>query len=112
MENVSRRVDKASLLLNRYLIDRLSQDKPLPNLGKDNQTFYAHLLNIGIGDCRTPADGLEDVWNACLGCSISSDCCDFKTQSGRLARRGYRSHQTWIARRLRGFLPISAPPDV
>ena len=27
--------------------------------------------------------------------SISSDCCDFKTQSGRfIARRGYRSHQT------------------
>ena len=66
VENVSRRVDKASLLLNRYLIDRLSQNKPLPNLGKDNQAFYAHLLNIGIGNCRNPADGLEDVWNACF----------------------------------------------
>ena len=62
VENVSRSVNKASLFLNRFLIDRLSNDQSLPDL--TDQTLYNQCLNIGSGRCNKPIAGLREVWDA------------------------------------------------
>ena len=61
VEHISKSVNEASLLLNRFLISRLSQGESLPDL--TNQTFYNHCINIGSGRCAEPADGLQEAWN-------------------------------------------------
>ena len=64
VENVSKSVNKASILLNRFLISRLSQGASLPDL--KNQTFYNNCINIGSGSCQKPADGLQETWDECF----------------------------------------------
>ena len=64
VENISRSVNKASILLNRFLISRLSQGESLPDL--TNQTFYNNCMNIGSGRCANPADGLQEAWDGCF----------------------------------------------
>ena len=55
VENISKSVNKAIILLNRFLISRLSQGESLSDL--TNQTFYNNCINIGSGKCAEPADG-------------------------------------------------------
>ena len=64
VENISKSVNKASILLNRFLISRLSQGASLPDF--KNQTFYNHCINIGSGRCAKPADGLQETWDECF----------------------------------------------
>ena len=64
VENISKSVNKASILLNRFLISRLSQGASLPDF--KNQTFYNHCINIGSGSCRKPVDGLQETWDECF----------------------------------------------
>ena len=64
VENISKSVNKASILLNRFLISRLSQGASLPDL--TNLTFYNHCINIGSGRCAKPADGLQETWDECF----------------------------------------------
>ena len=65
VENVSKSVNKGSLLLNRFLIRKLSNGGTLPNL--KNQTLYFQCLDIGSGRCYKPIDGLQEVWDECFG---------------------------------------------
>ena len=59
VETISKSTNKASLVLNRFLIHRLSKGENLPDLTK--QTFYSHCLNIGSGRCAKPANGLQET---------------------------------------------------
>ena len=64
VENISKSINKASMLLNRFLISRLSQGESLPDFA--NLTFYNHCINIGSGRCANPADGLQETWDKCF----------------------------------------------
>ncbi len=62
VENISKLIQKSSLVLNFYLINRLTNNKPLPNL--KNVTFYRQCANIGTeSTMRKPTEGLKEVWD-------------------------------------------------
>ena len=59
---ISKCSNLASLLLNRFLIEILATNQPLPNL--QEQKFYYQCLNMGVGSMTKPTPGLQDdVWN-------------------------------------------------
>ena len=62
VENVSKSVNKGSLLLNRFLLKRLEANETLPDLSKES--FYFQCCNIGSGRLNNPTEGLQSAWDA------------------------------------------------
>ena len=62
VENVSKSVNKGSLLLNRFLLKRLEANETLPDLS--SLTLYVQCLNIGSGRLNKPTEGLQTAWDA------------------------------------------------
>ena len=54
VENVSKSVNKGSLLLNRFLLKRLEANETLPDLS--SLTLYVQCLNIGSGRLNKPQE--------------------------------------------------------
>ena len=62
VENVSKSVNKGSLLLNRFLLKRLEAHETIPDLS--SLTLYVQCLNIGSGRLNKPTEGLQTAWDA------------------------------------------------
>lgn len=62
VENISKSVNKGSLLLNRFLLKRLEANETLPDLS--SLTLYVQCLNIGSGRLNKPTEGLQTAWDA------------------------------------------------
>ena len=62
VENVSKSVNKGSLLLNRFLLKRLEAHETIPDLS--SLTLYVQCLNIGSGRLNKPTEGVQTAWDA------------------------------------------------
>jgi hypothetical protein len=72
VENVSKSVDKASLVLNRILLEclKVSDEKKehyenLPDL--TDLTLYSQCVRVGSGNTNSkPVPGVQEIWDACF----------------------------------------------